>query len=172
MEFEVVYEAYFERIFKYILYMTSDATLAEDLTQETFLRVYKGNFRNEASISTYVHRIARNLVYDSYRRKALIKWITFNSSHDSTDQSHVPHEWLAASEDRRLLFEAVQNLKPEYREVIILRKIEELSMAETAEILKWNEVKVANTLRAAMKQLRTLLGGELDGFGQSVKGIE
>lgn len=172
MDFEAIYEAYFERIYKYMLYMTSDAALAEDLTQETFIKLYKSHLRNEASISTYLHRITRNLVYDSYRRKALIKWISFNREHDRVDEGSGPHEWLAASEERKLLVEAIQNLKPEYREVIIYRKIEELSISETAKILNWSEVKVSNTLRSAMNSLKQQMGGEEDGFGQSAEGIK
>ncbi|WP_371873324.1 sigma factor [Lysinibacillus sp. Ag94] len=51
---------------QFIYYMVSDPVLAEDLTQETFIRVYKGRFRNEAAMGTYIRRIARNLVYDTY----------------------------------------------------------------------------------------------------------
>ena len=172
MEFEGIYNAHFDQIYKYIYYMISDSSLAEELTQETFLKVYKSNFRNESSISTYIRRIARNLVYDTYRRNALIKWISFKREHEGRDEAYSPHEWLIASEERRNLYESLQKLKPEYREVVIYRKIEELSIAETAEILNWSEVKVANTLRAAIKALKKQIGGAEDEFGQSFKGIE
>lgn len=69
MEFDELYERYFQRIYQFIYYMVSDPSLAEDLTQETFLRVYKGQFRNDAALGTYIRKIARNIVYDSYRKK-------------------------------------------------------------------------------------------------------
>jgi len=169
MEFDELYEAHFQRIYQYIYYMVSDTSLAEDLTQETFLRVYKGRFRQEAAMSTYIRQIARNIVYDHYRKKALIKWLPFQKKHEGTADQYVPHDWLVQSEDRRLLYEALQSLKTEHREVLIYRKIEELSIEETCGILGWSAMKVANTQRSAMKALEKRLGGDEYGFTQSFK---
>ncbi|MFJ5771138.1 RNA polymerase sigma factor [Psychrobacillus sp. NPDC093180] len=58
-------------------------------------------------------------------------------------------------EEVRGLYIALGKLKPSYREVIIWRKIEELSIKETAEILSWNEEKVKNTLRRANARAKT-----------------
>lgn len=170
MDFNELYEAHFQRIYQYIYYMVSDAGLAEDLTQETFLRVYKGKFRQEAAMSTYIRQIARNLVYDHYRKKALIKWLPFQKKHEGKAEHFVPHDWILQSEDRRLLYEALQSLKTEHREVLIYRKIEELSLEETCEILGRSAMKVANTQRSAMKALERILGGDEYGFTQSFKG--
>lgn len=172
MEFDELYEQYFQRIYRYIYYMVSDPSLAEDLTQETFIRVYKGQYRNEAVMSTYIRRIARNLVYDTYRKKALIKWLPFQKEHEKRETQYVPHDWIMQSEERRLLYEAIQLLKPEYREVLIYRKIEELNIAETSEILGWSTVKIANTQRNAMKALEKILGGDEFGFKQSTEGTQ
>lgn len=76
------------------------------------------------------------------------------------------------SEERRLLYEAIQLLKPEYREVLIYRKIEELNFAETSEILGWSTVKIANTQRNAMRALEKILGGDEFGFKQSTEGTQ
>lgn len=167
MEFDQLYEEHFQRIYQYIYYMVSDPSLAEDLTQETFLRVYKGQFRKEAAMVTYIRKIARNIVYDTYRRKALIKWLPFQKRHEGRETQYVPHDWILQSEERRLLYEAMQLLKPDYREVLIYRKIEELSLEETCGILGWSTVKVANTQRSAMKALGKILGGDEYGFTQS-----
>jgi len=169
MEFDELYEQYFQRIYQFIYYMVSDPSLAEDLTQETFLRVFKGQFRNEAALSTYIRKIARNIVYDTYRKKALIKWLPFQKSHEERETHYVPHDWIVQSEERRMLYEAIQLLKPAYREVVIYRKIEELTLAETCEILGWSTVKVANTQRNALKELEKILGGDEFGFAQSTK---
>lgn len=92
-----------------------------------------------------------------------------SKSHEDRETHYVPHEWIIQSEDRRLLYEAIQLLKPAYREVVIYRKIEELTLAETCEILGWSTVKVANTQRNALKALEKILGGDEFGFAQSTK---
>lgn len=164
MDFDTIYDQHFQKIYQYIRYMVSNAELAEDLTQETFFRVYKGTFRHETKLNTYIRQIARNLVYDYYRKKALIQWVPFTKSHEQQEPTYIPHEWLVQSETRKTLYEALQKLKPMQREVLIYRKIEELSIYETCEIMGISAMKVANTQRSAMKALEQLVGGERDGF--------
>lgn len=96
----------------------------------------------------------------------------FQREHEKRETQYVPHDWIMQSEERRLLYEAIQLLKPEYREVLIYRKIEELNLAETSEILGWSSVKIANTQRNAMKALEKILGGDEFGFKQSTEGTQ
>lgn len=172
MDFDQLYEEHFQRVYQYIYYMVSDSGIAEDLTQETFLRVYKGQFKQEATIATYIRQIARNIVYDYYRKKAVIKWLPFQKKHEGNAVQYVPHDWIIQSENRRLLYEAMQALKPTHREVLIYRKIEELSLEETSVILGCSVTKVANTQRNALKTLEKILGGDEYGFTQSIKRTE
>ncbi|WP_238600622.1 RNA polymerase sigma factor [Metasolibacillus meyeri] len=160
LDFEAIYEEHFHTIYKYIRLMVSHAQLAEDLTQETFVRLLKGNFRNEAHIQTFIRQIARNLVIDHYRKKALIQWLPFTQEHEQHDFTYTPHDWLAQNELRQELYEALQQLKPLQREILIFRKIEELSIEETSLITGLSITKIANTQRSAMKKLQQLLGGE------------
>ncbi len=160
MDFEAIYEEHFHTVYKYIYLMVSHTQLAEDLTQETFVRVLKGNFRNEAHIKTFVRQIARNLIIDYYRKKALIQWLPFQKKHEQNEFTYVPHDWIVQSEERKELYEALQQLKPLQREVLIFRKIEELSIEETCLITGLSTTKIANTQRSAMKKLQQLLGGE------------
>ena len=161
MNFERAYEEHFQVTYRFLLYMVGHNEVAEDLTQETFLRLLKGQYRGEAQLGTYIRQIARHVVYDYFRRQALIKWLPFKEDpRHATD--YIPHEWLNQSEERRTLYIALQKLKKEHREVIIYRKIEELSIEETAQLLAWNQTKVANTLRSAMKALGKHVGGDND----------
>lgn len=162
MDFDELYELHFHKTYQYIRYMVSNAQLAEDLTQDTFLRIYKTNTEKVANFQIYIRQVARNLVYDYYRRKALIQWLPFKSAPEQQEYNYVPHEWLVQEETRKQLYEALQKLKPVQREVIIYRKIEELSIQETCDIMGLSAMKVANTQRSAMKVLQQLLGGEYD----------
>ena len=162
MDFEALYEQQFQKTHQYIRYMVSNAELAEDLTQDTFLRIYKTDLTKVENVRTYTRQVARNLVYDYYRKKALIQWLPFKNAHEEQEFVYVPHEWIVQEEARKQLYEALHKLKPIQREVLIYRKIEELSIQETCEIMGLTAMKVANTQRGAMKALQQLLGGETD----------
>lgn len=161
MNFDDIYEEHFHKIYRYIFYMVSDTQLAEDLTQEVFLRIYKNNSKPQ-TIATYVRQVARHLVIDYYRKRALIQWLPFGKDDEQHAHSYVPHDWLVQSEERQQLFEALQKLKPLQREILIYRKIEELSIEETSKITGLSTTKITNTQRSAMKKLQQILGGERD----------
>lgn len=126
------------------------------------MRIFKTDLTKVTNFQTYTRQVARNIVYDYYRKKALIKWLPFTNAPEQHDFHYVPHDWLIQEEDRKRLYEAMQKLKPVQREVIIYRKIEELSIQETCDIMGLTSVKVANTQRSAMQALQKILGGEID----------
>ena len=161
MNFDDIYEEHFHNIYRFIFYMVSDIQLAEDLTQEVFLRIYESDPKSE-TIATYIRKVARHLVIDYYRRKALIQWLPFVKEYEQHAHTYIPHDWLVQSEKRQQLFEALQKLKPLQREILIYRKIEELSIEETSKITGLSATKIANTQRSAMKKLQQILGGEWD----------
>jgi RNA polymerase sigma-70 factor (ECF subfamily) len=78
-----------------------------------------------------------------------------------TSDEKTPEELLDVQEEQQALYRAIQQLKPTYREVLILRGIKGLSAKETAEILNWSENKVNVTLHRAMKAVKDKL--ELEG---------
>lgn len=158
MSFEEQYTQYFQLMYCYIFYMTGSKELAEDLTQETFLRIY--NRRAHSTDIAYIRTVARHLVYDHYRKKALIQWLPFTKQHEQ--HTTVLPEQLIAKENMRELMEAMQQLKLSHKEVLIYRKIEGYSIEETARLLGWRTTKVVNTQRSAMKALQRILGGVND----------
>ena len=131
--------------------MVSDNQLAEDFTQEVFLRIYKNNSKPK-TIATYVRQVARHLVIDYYRKRSLIQWLPFGKDDEQHAHSYIPHDWLVQSEERQQLLEALQKLKPLQREILIYRKIEELSIEETSQITGLSTTKITNTQRSAMKK--------------------
>lgn len=78
------YNMYSTTVYQYLFFLVRDVELAEDLTQETFYRAYKqaANFRQQASVKTWLHRIARNAAYDELLRKKLIAFVTFTKQHE------------------------------------------------------------------------------------------
>ena len=164
-DLEEDYARYHNQIYRFIYFLTFDKALAEDLMQETFIRAYNGrkSFREQANTLTWLRTIARNLVYDDLKRKKIIQFITLNKQHQPISVELTPEQLLDTKEETRQLYEAIAHLKFEYRATIVLRKIEELSIKETAEILGWNEAKVRNNTERGLKQLQKWVRGDIDG---------
>lgn len=136
--------------------MVRKKELAEDLTQDTFIKVYRklNLFKGESNLYTWVVQIARNTVFDYYRKNKIKEFFQF---HKEEADYVTPQEILLKGEEVKRLYEAITNLKMEYKEVLILRKIKEFSIGETAEILGWNDVKVKNTTSRALAVLKKSL---------------
>ena len=161
---EELYELHSTRIYKFILLMVSHPETAEDLTQETYIRCHKHiqTFRKEASELTWLRKIARNVVYDYYKRQRILSFIPFTSKYEREEKTYVLHDWLLADEETKALYNAIQNLQFAYREAIISRKIEDFSIKETAIILGCSEAKVKNDTARGIEQLQRLMEGEVD----------
>lgn len=153
-----LFDAHYEAIYKYIRYLTNDAELSHDLLQETFYRFYQKHYTEHQR--TYLLKIARNLVYDQYRRRKLLSFFQMKS--EPLDVEKLPEDVVLQQEKVRMLYAALQQIKWSYREVVILRYIEEYSVKETAQILNCSEAKVKNNTARGLKALRVLLGGETD----------
>ena len=158
-DLESAYETYHEQIYKFLYFLTFDEQLAEDLMQETFIRAQlaRHTYRNQSSEITWLRTIAKNLAIDYFRRKKLVKFIPIRTGEQFGDVSISPETLLHIAEEERGLYEALAQLKFEYRASIVLRKIEGLSIKETAQVLGWNESKVKNNTERGMKKLAEYL---------------
>lgn len=149
------YDEYSVLLIKYLAKMLNDSYQAEDLMQETFVKAYQYVLNKEIEYpKTFLFRIAHNLAVDHIRKQSpiqMVKDLILKDSSPSTESI------LEIREESRELYDAIRALKPSYREVIILRKIEEFSIKETATILNWSEGKVKSTLFRATKALEKQL---------------
>lgn len=158
------YDLYVERIYRFIYFKVSSTEDAQDLTSEVFLKVWQ--YINEKNIiknlNALIYQIARNLVIDYYRKKAkssinaeetLLKNITDTKSEDMQKQVHTLIEMQG-------LEPLLRKLKDEYREVIVLRYIEEYSLKEIASILDKQTGNVKVLLHRAVKRLKEMCEAE------------
>jgi RNA polymerase sigma-70 factor, ECF subfamily len=138
---------YQHRLLRYLLYLTSSRELAEDLFQEVWMRVLVrgGQYNGKARFDTWLFTIARNLVID-YRRKrtlASLDELFEGSSEDDrpmsfeiSDAQPTPFDRFASLEDRNRIAEALLEVDTLYREVLVLRFHEELSLQEIATVTR------------------------------------
>jgi len=152
------YEEHGEAVFTYIFMMVKDYQQAEDLTQETFMKAYlkQHTFSNQSSIKTWLFSISHNATKDFLRKKNPLRY-HLNLHMNEKDSSAMPHQMMELNEQDVDLYIALQELKRNSREVIILRKLKEFSTKDTAEILGWSESKVKTTLQRGLQELKQQL---------------
>ncbi|MCL6443090.1 MAG: sigma-70 family RNA polymerase sigma factor [Alicyclobacillus sp.] len=142
-------EQYGNEIYQYALYTLGDRSLAEDAVQEIFLRALQAwpRFEHRSSPRTWLWAIARNHVRDVIRKKR-------RAGHQAEVLlEHVTHQPCDDHLlDRIELESALQSLPVSYRQVIILRVIQDRPVREVAELLGWSEVRVRVTLHRAIKK--------------------
>ncbi len=138
---------YQHRLLRYLLYLTSSRELAEDLFQEVWMRVLVrgGQFNGKARFDTWLFTIARNLVID-YRRKRTLSSLDelFDGANDDdrpmsfevSDSHPTPFDNFASLEDRQRIAEALLQVDTLYREVLVLRFHEEMSLQEIASVTR------------------------------------
>lgn len=170
-----VFEAYADRIYRLALSLLKNPDEAEDVVQETCLKglTHLKHFEGRSSVGTWLYRVAYNASADRLRRKEEQPLPTDEDSDENEDAFPMPQsflEWetpensLLGSEDRELLKKAVDRLPETLQPVFLLRDVEELSTAETAEILGVSEDLVKVRLHRARLQLRENLASHFSGW--------
>lgn len=157
-----LYESYSDDVYRYLLFLLRNKEVAEDLTHDTFLKVHSSlhQFNQQSSLRTWLLKIARNTAIDYIRRTKRVHFLAFGKRFEPITIK-TPELNALQKADVRLLYKALGELKKDYQEVLILRKIQELSIRETSEILGWSEDKVkAKSARALSKLRETFLKEE------------
>jgi RNA polymerase sigma-70 factor (ECF subfamily) len=137
-------ELYQHRLLRYLLFLTGKREVAEDLFQETWMRVLMrgGQYNGKARFDTWLFTIARNLVIDLSRKRTMA---SLDEMSDTTDEGRAfeiategpsPLEQFQLREDRAEVAEVLLKLETNYREVLVLRFHEELSLEEIASVTK------------------------------------
>ncbi|MEH7303437.1 RNA polymerase sigma factor, partial [Neobacillus drentensis] len=160
-----LYEQHFDDVYHYLLYFTNSKSEAEDLTQDTFIKVLKSydSFRQQSSLKTWILSIARRTAIDHYRKKKMISILPSILTDMRKSEDYIPEEEMVHNHDWGILQKALIQLKPDYRNVIILRGLKEYSIKETAEVLGWIESKVKVDYHRAIKLLKKYVNNSNEG---------
>ena len=167
-----IVERYQARVYRMLCGMVRDPEEAHDLTQEAFIKAYKNldRFRLESSFYTWLYRIATNVGIDHIRRRKKRQHSEFDeavATRDSAggiDPMHGrddPGKNLERKQLKDRIFDAMDELSPEHRQIILLREVEGFSYQEIAETMEIPEGTVMSRLFYARRKLQTLLGEEL-----------
>lgn len=163
---EDIYELYYRDVFHFSLYFTNNRQEAEDITQETFIKVMKSfhTIKDYSKVKVWILSITKNLAIDLHRKKKYQKLIS-GFLKDSKAE-HEPDDYdshMIRLEEWQIVQNALLKLKPHYRSVVILRGLKELSVKETSDILGFNEIKVRVDYHRAIKMLQANLNRQTEG---------
>jgi RNA polymerase sigma-70 factor (ECF subfamily) len=169
-DFDEVVRLYRPRIFRFLMSSLGDRDIAESLTQDCFLKAYNARhqFRGESSLSTWLTRIALNLVRDHLRSRRIRFWQkTRETALDLVDISDwipdagVSPEVSCLQQERvKEVWRAVDELSRQQRTVFLLRFVEEMELAEIAETTGMNTSTVKSHLYRALRVVRERVGKE------------
>jgi len=163
--FAYLVERYLPSIYRFLARLLGDTQLAEDASQETFLKAWKHlhSFDQNRSFKTWLFSIARNTAIDQLRKQRTPTFsdIEANVSGDpeeyAIDPTPLPSALLERKELATLLEQGLATLPPTTRTIILLHETEEMTFQEIAEILQEPMNTVKSRYRRALHQLRTFL---------------
>lgn len=178
--FEVLLTRHRKPVFNFILRFVGSRELAEDLLQETFLRVIKGAARYErkAKFTTWLYTIARNLCVDQSRRAKHRKAQSLDAPMSKSGESgtlldvvpgtNMPSDRVAVSKELHgKIHQALENLSEEQREVFLMREFLDMPFKQIADVVGVPENTVKSRMRYALEKLRL----ELDEYRALAKAL-
>ncbi|WP_164669666.1 sigma-70 family RNA polymerase sigma factor [Virgibacillus doumboii] len=161
LKLENLYKQYAKTLYFYLMRLSGSAQLAEDLTQETFVRatIHLNTYEGEEARG-WLFKVARNAYLDEWRkqkrRKTFPLLSIFSSKQDMISPYGIPEDSLLMHETLQQLEDLLEFLPEQYRSVIYLREFEEFSYKEIMEALQLTEEQVKVTLHRARKRLSSL----------------
>lgn len=168
--FAEIYDFYVVKIFRFVYLKTSSKETAEDLTSETFLKYWKyikAKAKAEekekiesGKIGSFIYKIARNLIIDYYRKKnfAAVE-ISEEEKETIIDQKQDILAEISKKQEIEELRKALKEISSDYRELLILRHVEDLTISEIAEITGKKKGAIRVQLYRAIKALEKVMKG-------------
>jgi len=163
--FEEIYNKTNKGIYNFLLNLSSNRELTDDLTQETYIRAFRSikSLKSKDSINSWLHRIALNLYRDEMKKSKLnIKSIDDNGENNDiteqiTDWTKNPENILTEDELQNIIKNAVQSLPEIHRAVVTMHHIEGMEIDDIAKALKTSNGTIMSRLARARDSLRRKL---------------
>lgn len=170
--YETLIARFQQPVYNLAFRLLNDPGDASDTVQEVFLKVFRnvGHFRRQSSLKTWIYRITVNEAHNQrrwfFRHRS--REVGFDDQPDETrkrplpDNSRSPFDYVFARERHTMLEEALARINPLFRDVVVLRDIEDLSYEEIAEVLQISLGTVKSRILRGREALRQELTGRLE----------
>ncbi len=162
--YEDIIDAHYASIYRLLLFLTRDASLAEDMTQEVFASAWAAiqGFRGDASVKTWLRRIAYNLFLDAQRRRQREE--VFAGALGASDPETEPDPLARIMTDEHLgrMYRAMADLDEQERAVLLLHYLDGLSYREMARVLRQPAGTLKWMTHRALEKVRTQVTGRTE----------
>ncbi len=151
----LLFERYNRRIYNFLAKMTMDRTLAEDLTQNVFLRIikYRASYRDGARFQSWIYQVARNVFSDHYQAHKN-KFSDFIDVDKISDNMADKSESELQDEKELLLHRSMAKLSEEQRELLVLTRFQQMKYEEVATIMDTTVANIKVKVHRAIIRLR------------------
>lgn len=170
--YSVIVTRYRERIHQFIFRYTKNHLDSEDLVQETFLRVFRSrnSYERIARFSTWLYTIAQNLIRNQYKRSQRMQMVSLSQTDDQEqemtidlpDQAMPLDEHLHLSMTVTQLQKSLTSIPAEFRDVLVMRDVQQLTYEEIMEITKLPMGTVKSRINRGRARLHDLMGTYID----------
>ena len=160
-EFSKIYDKYINQIYRFVFLKVNSKEIAEDITSETFLKVWESYKNNKIeNVSAFLYQVARNLITDYYRQKSRTQFLPLDSV-SIIDPSNNLKEESQDKSDIEIIKSALFRLENEnYQNIIIWHYLNDLSIKEISKINNQSEGAVRVMLSRALKELKEIIEGD------------
>jgi RNA polymerase sigma-70 factor (ECF subfamily) len=136
--FNEIYDKYFKDVYRYILSLSRNSRIAEDITQETFIKAFKciDSFKGNCKLQVWLCQIAKNTYYSYYKKEKIYDYSFDDEKKESSDNLE---NRLMSNEEAFEIYRAIHNLEEPYKEVFTLRVFGEVSFAQIAKLFEKTE---------------------------------
>jgi len=159
-QFSRIYDQYIDKIYRFVYLKVSGQEIAEDITSKVFIKGWE-SFQNKSETiknpGAFLYQIARNAVVDHYREKGRTKEISTEMSPETADPGTNAQEKAILSSDINTLKKSLQKLKKEHQDVIIWHYLDDMPIANIAQLIDKPEGTVRVMLHRGLKELRDIV---------------
>lgn len=163
-QFSRIYDQYIEKIYRFVYLKVNSQELAEDITSKVFLKGWESYQKDQDSIknvAAFLYKIAHNNVVDYYRNKDRTKVVSPDYAPQLADPRTNLYEKAALNADIESIKSAIQNLKKDYQDVLILHYLEDMPTEQIADILDKPVGTIRVMIHRGLKSLKNELRGEV-----------
>jgi RNA polymerase sigma factor (sigma-70 family) len=167
MTFETIYHTYKDMVYNLALQYVQNSEEAEEVAQDVFMKVYKKalGFKGKSTSKTWVYRITVNTSLDYIKaknrnkRQGLLRAVRMDDDATNVTVVHFDHPGVALEQKEAIahIFKGINRLSKNQKTIIILLKIEGLSLKEVSEILNINDKAAESLFQRAKNNLKKLL---------------